>query len=335
MTTAAILGTGAWGTTFAGVLGDAGNDVVLWGVEAPAVEEINEFHTNAAFVGERVLPENVRATLDPADALSDAELVVLALPAQHMRGIVAGFASLVPDDALVVSLMKGIEVGTHMRMSEVLAEVWGVDDDRLVVVSGPNLAREIAEMQPTATVVASRSESAAQSVADAMASWYFRPYTNPDVVGVELCGAYKNVIAVAVGIADGRGFGNNTTATIITRGLAEIQRLGLALGAAPETFAGLAGVGDLIATCSSSLSRNHSLGSHIGKGMSLEAAIRATDGTAEGAETSLSIRELAHIAGVDVPICDAVVAMLHEGGEVEAVMAALLSRPRKAEGEKR
>jgi glycerol-3-phosphate dehydrogenase (NAD(P)+) len=333
VTKAAVLGTGSWGTTFAGVLDDVGNDVMLWDVETQAVEEINSSHTNTMYSGDRVFGDSVRATLDPAEALTDADLVFVALPAQHLREIVADFTSLIPSSALVASLMKGIEVGSHLRMSEVLGQVWDLDDARLVVVSGPNLAGEIAERQPTATVVASRSEDAAEKVAASMASPYFRPYTNPDVVGVELCGAYKNVIAVGVGIADGRGFGNNTTATIITRGLAEIQRLGLALGAAPETFAGLAGVGDLIATCASPLSRNHMLGKHIGEGLPLLDAIRMTQGTAEGAETSRSVQQLAREVEVDVPICNAVVAMLHEGAEVEKVMGALLSRPRKAEGE--
>lgn len=332
MSQVTVLGTGAWGTTFAGVLGDAGNDVVLWGIDKDAITEINASHTNSAFVGDRELPESIRATEDADEALADADLVFLALPAQHMRGIVADFAALVPPDAIVTSLMKGIEVGTHLRMSEVLSEVWGIDEEHLAVISGPNLAREIAEKQPTATVVASRSEDAARTVADAMASWYFRPYTNSDVIGVELCGAYKNVIAVSAGVADGRGFGNNTTATIITRGLAEIQRLGLALGAVPDTFLGLAGVGDLIATCASPLSRNHTLGKLIGKGLSLKEAMKQVEGTAEGAQTSLSVQQLAQMAEVDVPICDAVVSMLHGGAEVEKVMAALLSRPRKAEG---
>ncbi len=333
MSSIAVLGTGAWGTTFAGVLGDAGNDVILWGIDQDAIAEINASHTNSAFIGDRELPDSVKATADPAEALADADLVFLALPAQNVRGIISDFAGLIPPDAEVTSLMKGIEVDTHLRMSEVLGEVWGIEEDHLVVVSGPNLAREIAQKQPTATVVASRSESAASTVADALASWYFRPYTNSDVVGVELCGAYKNVIAVGAGIADGRGFGNNTTATIITRGLAEIQRLGLALGAAPDTFAGLAGVGDLIATCASPLSRNHTLGELIGKGMPLKEAILKIEGTAEGAQTSLSIQQLARMADVEVPICDAVVTMLHGGAEPELVMAELLARPRKAEGE--
>ncbi len=333
MTRAVVLGTGAWGSTFAGVLADAGGEVVLWSKDEAAIAEINEGHTNAAFSGERVFPASVSATADAEQALAGADLVFVALPAQSVRTIVERFGGLVPRTAIVASLMKGIEVGSHLRMSEVLAEVWDVEQERLAVVSGPNLASEIARQQPTATVVASTSPETANRVADAVASAYFRPYTNPDVVGVELCGAYKNVIAVSVGIADGRGFGNNTTATIITRGLAEISRLGLALGASSETFPGLAGMGDLIATCASPLSRNHTLGSHVGKGLALRDAIAATRGTAEGVETSRSIQQLADDVGVDIPICDAVVKMLHGGAEPETIMSALLSRPRKAEGE--
>jgi len=333
VTRAAVLGSGAWGTTFSAVLGDAGNDVVIWSVDEEAVADVNTRHTNSFFGAEHELPASVRATTDAAEALDSAELVFVALPAQSVRDIVAGFGDLLAPDSVVVSLMKGIEVGSHLRMSEVLAEVWGVPDDRLAVVSGPNLATEIAQRQPTATVVASSSTHAANTIADAIASAYFRPYTNPDVVGVELCGAYKNVIAVSVGIADGRGFGNNTTATLITRGLAEISRLGLVLGAAPETFPGLAGMGDLIATCASPLSRNHTLGSHVGRGLSLPDAITQTRGTAEGVQTSRSIQQLADDVGVEVPICDAVVKMLHGHADPEVIMSALLSRPRKAEVE--
>jgi len=227
--------------------------------------------------------------------------------------------------------MKGIETGTHQRMSQVLQEVTGAGPDRVAVVSGPNLAREIALRQPTATVVASAEAEAAEKVAAATASGYFRPYTNTDVVGVELCGAYKNVIAVGVGVSDGLGFGNNTTATVITRGLTEITRLGLAMGARPETFSGLAGMGDLIATCASPLSRNHTLGKRIGEGMSLADAIAASQGTAEGVSTARSIQEFAHGLGVDVPICDAVVTMLDGQVRPEQVLGLLLSRPRKAE----
>ncbi len=333
MTRAAILGTGAWGTTFAGVCGDAGTDVVMWGRDATAVDDINANHRNAAFLGEVELPANVRATTDPEEALAGADIVAVALPAQYLRDIVDGFAGFVPGDAIVASLMKGIEVGSHLRMSEVLGEVWGIEPDRRAVVSGPNLAREIALKQPTATVVAASDLATADRLAEASQNAYFRPYTNADLVGVELCGAYKNVIAVGVGITSGRGFGNNTTATIITRGLAEISRLGLELGANIETFAGLAGMGDLIATCASPLSRNHQLGAHIGAGLSLDEAIERAGGTAEGYKSSLSIQQLASDTGVDVPICDAVVAMLHHGEPIDTIMGALLSRPRKVEGE--
>lgn len=330
---AAVLGSGAWGTTFAAVLADAGCEVSLWGRDAGVAEEVNGTGRNSAFLPGVSLPESVRATVDAASALDGAQLVAVALPSQRVRSIVEPFAGFVAPDAVIVSLMKGIERATHQRMSEVLGEAWAADASRLAVVSGPNLAKEIATKQPTATVIASELEETAELVARATASGYFRPYTNADVMGVELSGAYKNIIAVAVGIADGMGFGHNTTATVMTRGLAEITRLGLALGARPDTFSGLAGMGDLIATCASPLSRNHTLGAHIGRGSSLADAIATTGGTAEGVTTSQSIQELARTHGVDVPICDAVVAMLHAGEAKETVLGALFARPRKAEGE--
>lgn len=332
MTKAAVLGAGAWGTTFAAVLADAGTTVSLWGRDADVVAGINADRRHERALQGLELPSDIAATTDMDDALAGADIVAVALPSQHVRGVLGGHAAALPKDAIVTSLMKGIELGTHQRMSEVLAEVWSVPNERLTVVSGPNLAREIAAKQPTATVVAGYDAEAAERLSEATASSYFRPYTNTDVVGVELCGAYKNIIAVAVGVAAGLGFGHNTTATVITRGLAEITRLGLALGAAPETFPGLAGMGDLIATCASPLSRNHTLGAHIGRGATLDNAIALTGGTAEGVKTSLSVRELAATVGADIPICDAVVAMLHEGKPKEAVLHALLARPRKAEG---
>ena len=257
---------------------------------------------------ERALPglafaKGIHATSDAAEALHGADIVAIAVPAQRARQIVAELAPLIPANAVVVSLMKGVESGTHLLMSEVLKEVLGVDDERTAVVSGPNLAREIAARQPTATVVASTSLEAAERVSAATASGYFRPYTNEDVVGVELCGAYKNVIAVGVGVADGLGFGNNTKATVITRGLAEITRLGLALGARPETFSGLAGMGDLIATCASPLSRNHMLGKRIGQGRTLDEAIAVERRYCRGRRDRAVHPELAAGLGVDVPIC--------------------------------
>ncbi|MDE0572766.1 NAD(P)-dependent glycerol-3-phosphate dehydrogenase [Demequina sp. B12] len=331
MTKAAVLGAGAWGTTFAAVLTDAGTQVSLWGRDEDVAEQINTEHINQRFLPDLPLPSGIHATTDIEAALADADIVVVALPAQKLRTIVADWKPLIPRSAVVVSLMKGIEVGTHKRMSEVLTELWDIEPERMTVVSGPNLAREIAARQPCATVVAGANRAATELVAGATASAYFRPYTNTDLVGVELCGAFKNVVAVGVGATDGLGYGHNTTATVITRGLAEITRLGTAVGAHPDTFSGLAGMGDLIATCASPLSRNHTLGAYVGAGLSLDDALARTGGTAEGVKTSLSIQELARQYGVDVPICDSVVRMLHDGDPIADVITSLLSRPRKAE----
>lgn len=328
----AVLGTGSWGTTFAAVLADAGRDVILWGRRAEVCEEITRDHTNEQYLPGLRLPDAVRATTDAAEALRGAQLVAVAVPAQTARATLEPLRELLEPDAVVVSLMKGVELSSDRRMSEVVAAALDLPADRVAVVSGPNLAREIAEHQPTATVVAADREETAQRVAQACASSYFRPYTNTDVVGVELCGAVKNVIAVAVGIAQGSGFGHNTMATVITRGLVEITRLGLALGADAETFAGLAGMGDLVATCASPLSRNHTLGVHIGQGMSLPEAIAATGGTAEGVKSSTSVLELAGTVGVEMPITSAVVAVLHHGLPVDQMAQLLLARPHKAEG---
>ncbi|NMR21190.1 NAD(P)H-dependent glycerol-3-phosphate dehydrogenase [Cellulomonas fimi] len=328
---AAVLGTGAWGTTFATVLADAGCDVALWGRSAAVCEEIATTHRNEAYLPGIDLPATMTASTDPATVLAGADLVAIAIPSQSVRATLAPMRPLVPAHAVAVSLMKGVELSTDQRMSQVVAEVLGLPVDRVAVVSGPNLAREIAERQPTATVVASTSPETAQLVARACASATFRPYTNDDVVGVELCGAVKNIIAVAVGIAQGRGLRYNTMATIITRGLVEITRLGLALGADAETFPGLAGMGDLMATCASPASRNHSLGVHLGQGMTLDEAIAATGGTAEGVKTSRSVLELARSVGVEMPITEAVVAVLHEGLPVDELAPLLLGRPHKAE----
>jgi glycerol-3-phosphate dehydrogenase (NAD(P)+) len=330
--TATVLGSGAWGTTFAAVLADAGCAVRLWGRNPDVAADINATRRNSAYLPDIDLPAGLTATTDAAEALAGARLVVVAIPSQSARATLAPLREHLAEGVVAVSLMKGVELSTDRRMSEVVAEVWGLPLDQVAVVSGPNLAREIAERQPTATVVSSSNEDTARFVASACSSSYFRPYTNSDVVGVELCGAVKNVIALAVGIAQGRGFGYNTTATVITRGLVEITRLGLALGADAETFSGLAGMGDLVATCTSPLSRNHTLGKHIGRGMSLDQAIAATGGTAEGVKSCRSVLELAHTVGVDMPITAGVVAVLHEGMPVDDMARGLLSRPQKSEG---
>ncbi|MBO1750754.1 NAD(P)-dependent glycerol-3-phosphate dehydrogenase [Actinotalea sp. BY-33] len=331
ITRTAVLGAGSWGTTFAAVLADAGREVTVWGRRAEVCEQIDTEHRNERSLPGIDLPRGVRATTEAAQALAGAQLVAVAVPAQSARATLAPLAPLIEPGAVVVSLMKGVELSSDRRMSEVLREALALPADRVAVVSGPNLAREIAQRQPTATVVASTDEGTAQRVAASCASGYFRPYTNTDVVGVELCGAVKNVIAVAVGIAQGRGFGHNTMATVITRGLAEITRLGLALGADAETFSGLAGMGDLVATCASPLSRNHTLGVHVGQGTSLEEAVLATGGTAEGVKSSTSVLELAVSVGVEMPITSAVVDVLHHGLPVDQMAQLLLARPHKAE----
>ena len=331
MTRVAVFGTGSWGTAFAAVLADAGSQVQMWGRRAELVDEINQSHVNSGYLPDLVLPGSISATTDPREAVDGVEIVVLAIPSQMLRENLGQWTDLLPRHGAVVSLMKGVELGTTKRMSEVIAEVGHVAPERIVVLSGPNLAMEIAAKQPAATVAACLDESMAERVAAACTAPYFRPYTNTDVVGTELGGAVKNVIALAVGMAEGMGMGDNTKATIITRGLAETVRLGVALGADPATFSGLAGVGDLIATCMSPLSRNHAFGVKLGRGMSVQEVVAASRQTAEGVKSCQSILELARHHGIDVPIIENVAAVVHEGRPPDRVADLLLSRARKAE----
>ncbi|HKT04449.1 MAG TPA: NAD(P)H-dependent glycerol-3-phosphate dehydrogenase [Rugosimonospora sp.] len=331
MRRAAVLGAGSWGTTFAKVLGDAGTEVALLARRPEVAAVIRERGQNPDYLGGTRLPERVTATVVVAEALADADLVVLAVPAQSLRANLAGWAGLIPPDATLVSLMKGIELGTGKRMTEVILEVTGVQPDRVTVLTGPNLAAEIAAEQPTASVVACVDQARAALVQKAVATRYFRPYTNDDVIGCELGGAVKNAIALAYGMADALGFGDNTKATLITRGLAEIARLGVRLGADPRTFAGLAGLGDLVATCSSPLSRNRTFGEHLGRGETLEQAQAATRHTAEGVKSCLAIRDLARANGVEMPITEQVERVCHEGADPREAVTTLMSREPKPE----
>lgn len=330
MTRAAVLGTGSWGTAFAATLADAGTDVRMWGRRAESVDQINA-GCNEDYLPGIALPAGIRATTDAKAALAGADVVVLAVPSQTLRANLAGWADSLPEGAAVVSLMKGVELGTTKRMSEVVAEVGGVEQDRIVVVSGPNLAGEIARKQPAASVVACRDLDQAQRVADACATGYFRPYTNGDVVGTELGGAVKNVVALAVGMAEGMGMGDNTKASIITRGLAETARLGVRLGADPQTFMGLAGVGDLIATCMSPLSRNRTFGENLGKGMSVAEVVAVTRQTAEGVKSCHSVLELARKHALEMPIAEAVAAVIDGVLTPREIVDLLMSRQRKHE----
>lgn len=331
MTRAAVFGTGSWGTAFGMVLADAGTTTTLCGRRPDVVDAINHRHQNPWYQRGIRLPETLRATTDPAEAVADADLVVFAITAQTLRDNLLQWAPLLPREALLVSLIKGVELGTTKRMSEVIREVADVPASLVSVVTGPNLAREIAERQPSASVVACADLENATRLQAACQTPYFRPYTNTDVIGCELAGAVKNVIALAVGIADGMGFGDNSKASLITRGLAETARLGLALGADPLTFAGLAGLGDLVATCSSPLSRNRSIGEHLGRGMSVEEALAATTTTAEGVQSSRSILELAHKHSVEVPITEVVVSVLFEAMRPRDGVTMLMNRSAKHE----
>ena len=330
-TRCAVYGTGSWGTAFALVLADAGCEVTLWGRRAEVVDAINTTRTNPDYLPGTQLPPAVTATTDPALAARDADFVILAVPSQTLRGNLAEWAPLLPEGAVLVSLMKGVELGTAKRMSEVIEEVAKAGPERVAVLSGPNLALEIADRQPAASVVACRDEAVARRLQAACHTPYFRPYTNTDVIGCELGGAVKNVIALAVGIAEGMGLGDNAKASLITRGLAETTRLGLAMGADAHTFAGLAGLGDLVATCSSPLSRNHTFGVNLGRGMTLEQTVAVTRQTAEGVKSCESVLELARRHGVDMPITETVVGIVHDGKPPLVALQELMSRSAKPE----
>ena len=332
MVRVAVMGTGSWGTTVAKVFADAGNEVRLWARRAEVADDVRDNHRNSAYLGNIDLPAAMTGTTDPAEALNGAEIVVLGVPSQSLRENLQNWKELIGSDASLVSLAKGIEHSSGLRMSQLISEVADVPSERVAVLTGPNLAREVAQGQPAATVVACTDMDRAKLIQAAVAAPYFRPYTNTDVIGCEIAGTCKNVIALAAGIAAGMGFGDNTAATVITRGLAETTRLALEVGADARTLSGLAGMGDLVATCTSKLSRNRRFGEHLGKGETLEQAAASTKGqVAEGVVSSQSVHELAEKVGVEMPITDAVVGVCHEGADVQQVMMGLLGRSKKAE----
>ena len=331
MTRATVLGAGGWGTAFALVLADAGCDVRLWARRREVADELAQRRTNSSYLPGVELPAAVSATDDDAAALRGAEIVVLAVPAQVLRGHLHRWAPLLPPAAPLVSLAKGVELGTGARMTQVVAEVTGAGPGRLVAVSGPNLAAEVARRQPSASVVACAEERTATAVADACTTPVFRPYLSTDVVGVELAGAVKNVVALAVGIAEGLGYGDNAKAAVVTRGLAETARLGAALGASPGTFAGLAGAGDLVATCSSPLSRNHRAGLALGRGAPAAGALGPGQ-VAEGVRSAPAVLALARSLGVEMPLTEQVVEVVEGRRGAAEAAAVLLARPRGVDG---
>ncbi len=310
MAKVAVMGAGSWGTTFAKILADAGNDVTIWARRDDVVEEINTQHRNGDYLPGIKLPKSLKAVFEPAEAMKDAEQVYLAVPAQSLRANLAEWGTSIPENAILVSLMKGVEKESGLRMSEVIEQAGNIDPDRIVVVSGPNLSLEIAQEQPTASVAASTSKEAARAVATAASNDYFTTFTNKDVIGTEFGGILKNLIAVAIGIVNGVGYGENTKASIMTRGLAEISRFARAYGAKKKTMVGLAGLGDLIATSESPLSRNHKAGEMLGKGYTLREVTKRLSQTAEGLASVAPILKLAEVKGVRMPIVEQVLAVM-------------------------
>ena len=303
----AVMGAGSWGTTFAKVLADnPENEVVLWARRKDVADEINQDRRNGDYLPGIHLPKSLTAHQDVATVLQDADLVFLSVPSQSLRGNLTEWGPLLPKKAILVSLMKGVEKDTGLRMSEVIASVTGSDAAQIAVVSGPNLALEIAKEQPAASVAASTSQATAAIVAKAASNNYFTTFTNRDVIGTEFGGILKNLIAVAIGIVNGVGYGENTKASIMTRGLAEISRFAVAYGAKATTMVGLAGLGDLIATSESPLSRNHKAGEMLGKGYTLREVLRRMSQTAEGLSSVAPILQLAAAKDVSMPIVEQV-----------------------------
>lgn len=331
MSKIAVFGAGSWGTAFSIVLADAGNDVTIWGRREEVCEVINDKHENVDYLPGIALPPSITASHDPERAADGADVVIFAVPSQSFRANLEQWVPVLGKDAVLVSLMKGVELGSLKRMSEVIAEVTGAGPSRIGVVSGPNLSKEIARREPAASVVACEDEEVAKMLQTRVHAPLFRPYTSVDVVGCELGGAYKNVVGLAVGMAVGLGFGDNTTASVITRGLAETARLAAALNANPLTLMGLAGLGDLVATCSSPLSRNRTFGEKLGQGMTTEEIYASTRQVAEGAKSCASIHALAQAHGVDAPVASHVEKVV--SGELNAreMMEAFVARETKAE----
>lgn len=301
-----LLGSGQWGTALAQILCDAGNEVLIWGRSSEVVSEINLSHRNSKSLPGVELPQSLKATTDIKQAFEHAEIIVLAVPAQSLRENLLQWRSYFRKDIPIISTLKGVELATQLRMTEVIQQVLDIPEENLAILTGPNLAREVVLRQPAGAVAASVSQSLADKTAKIFDAPYFRVYTSTDVIGCELAGAAKNVIALAVGMAIGMGYGENTQSLVITRGLNELTRLGIARGAQPLTFVGLAGVGDLLATCGSPLSRNRSFGEALGRTGSMQKAQTEVSSTVEGVSTARALVDLAHLVGVEAPIMEAV-----------------------------
>jgi glycerol-3-phosphate dehydrogenase (NAD(P)+) len=330
----AVIGAGGWGTALSILAARAGHEARLCARDAALVEEINERRVNGAYLAGHEIPEGVRATCDAREALRGAEALILAAPSHATREVLTGLRAAVEPGAAFVSATKGVEAGTGKRMSEVVGEVLGAGlASRFVCLSGPSFAQEVAAGQPTAVVAASADEALARLVQSALGTQSFRVYTNPDVVGTELGGASKNVMALAAGMLAGLGLGTNSVAALVTRGLAEMTRLALAEGARLETLMGLAGLGDLVLTCTGGLSRNRRVGEELGRGRAPADVLAGMKEVAEGVRTTRALKLLAERRGVELPITNEVHAVLYEGKPARAAVESLMSRPPREEFE--
>jgi len=328
----AIIGAGSWGTALAIVSARAGHDVYLWSRNAEVAASINERKINERYLTSATIPDGVTAFTSIESAVADAATIIIAAPSHAVRQLLVDISASLPTASLIVSATKGIEVESGKRISEIVGEVFGQNAlKRFVCLSGPSFAEEVVQGHPTAVVAASVNDEAAQMVQRSISFETLRIYTNNDVVGTELGGAVKNVMAIAAGMVSGLGFGANTLAALITRGLAEMSRLALVSGAQIETLMGLAGLGDLVLTCTGKLSRNRSVGEQLGKGKSLDEIIAGMNEVAEGIKTTLAVKQLADRAGLEMPITNEVNAVLYEGKSVQAAVSDLLSRPLKHE----
>jgi len=326
-----VIGAGSWGSAVAAIVAEHA-DVTLWARDPDLAAAIDTRHENPRYLAGIALPDRLRSTADLVAACDGASTVIIGVPSHGLRAVLTEARSEIDRDVAILSLSKGVEQGTYLRMTEVIAEV--LPDhrkDRIGVLTGPNLAREVAEGQPTASVVAIGDPDAASQLQQLCMTKSFRVYTNPDVVGCEIAGALKNVIAIATGIAAGLGYGDNTKAALMTRGLAELARLGVALGGDPLTFSGLAGMGDLVATCTSEKSRNRHVGFQLGCGRPLDEIVAEMNMVAEGVKSTPAVLELARRNGVDAPIAAIVGAVLYDGARPESIVPSLMLREAKAE----
>jgi glycerol-3-phosphate dehydrogenase (NAD(P)+) len=329
MSRLAVIGGGAWGTALAAVARRACNDVTIWARDPAIADAIGQCHENSIYLPGVALDPEITATSDMRLALAGAEAAVIAVPAQFLRDVLAIFGPRLPGSMRLLLCAKGIEAGSLKTMSELAAELR--PENPLAVLSGPSFAAEVVRDLPTAVTIASRDAGLARWFIEALGSTRFRPYLSEDPLGVEIGGAVKNVLAIACGIVDGRGLGDNARAALVTRGLAEMTRLGITKGARAETFAGLSGLGDLVLTCSGAQSRNHALGAMLGRGQGLDEALAGRRSVVEGVASAAAIAALAASLKVEMPIVAAIEAVLHRGMAIGPMIEGLLARPRRAE----